>query len=149
MNIKEEIKQSQFRNNSQEITINIIYTAGWLANRHKEFFGRFGITSQQYNILSILRGQHPNRISIADIKSRMMDKNSDVSRLLDRLTAKDLITKCQSPDDKRAAGIEINDNGLQLLRNINNHIKELDSIVSSLSHSEAKQLSLLLDKVRG
>lgn len=149
MNIKEEIKQSQFRNNNQEISINIIYTAGWLANRHKDFFNQFGITSQQYNILSILRGQHPNSISGADIKSRMMDKNSDVSRLLDRLTAKDLIVKRQCPNDKRAADIGINENGLRLLQNIDNNIKELDSIVSNLSESEAKQLSQLLDKVRG
>lgn len=149
MNIKEEIKQSKFRNRYQEISINLIYTAGWLGNKHKDFFGQFGITTQQYNILSILRGQFPNTISGAEIKSRMMDKNSDVSRLLDRLMAKELISKSQCPNDKRAADIIINEKGLQLLQTIDAHNAELDRIVSNLSESEALQLSTLLDKVRG
>ncbi|HNP97384.1 MAG TPA: MarR family transcriptional regulator [Cyclobacteriaceae bacterium] len=149
MKIKEEIKQNQFRNSFQEISINIIYTAGWLANQHKEFFGKFGITPQQYNILSILRGQYPGKISGAEIKSRMMDKNSDVSRLLDRLTAKNLVEKSQCPNDKRAADISINQDGLDLLKTIDLHSEELDGIVSKLSLQEAEQLSQLLDKVRG
>ncbi|MGE0589526.1 MAG: MarR family winged helix-turn-helix transcriptional regulator [Cyclobacteriaceae bacterium] len=149
MNIKEEIKQNQFRNSFQEISINIIYTAGWLANQHKEFFNRFGITPQQYNILSILRGQYPGKISGAEIKSRMMDKNSDVSRLLDRLITKNLVEKSQCPNDKRAADIAINSAGLDLLKSIDTYTKELDDIVSRLSAQEAEQLSQLLDKVRG
>lgn len=149
MKIKEEIKQSRFRNNYQEAVINILYTASWLLNKQKDFFKPFGITSQQFNILSILRGQHPNKISGADIKSRMLDKNSDVSRLLDRLILKGLILKSQCPDDKRAADISINESGLELLRSIDNKIQDLDVVVSNLSESEAEQLSHLLDKIRG
>lgn len=149
MKIKEEIKQSRFRNNYQEAVINILYTASWLLNKQKDFFKPFGITSQQFNILSILRGQHPNKISGADIKSRMLDKNSDVSRLLDRLILKGLILKSQCPDDKRAADISINENGLDLLRSIDNKIQDLDVIISNLAESEAEQLSHLLDKIRG
>jgi len=149
MNIKEEIKQTRFRNHYQEISINLIYTHAWLANKHKEFFNRFGITSQQFNILSILRGQHPNKISGAEIKARMMDKNSDVSRLLDRLIAKNLIEKSQCPNDKRAADVSIHENGLKLLEEIDRHVSELDTLVSSLTEDEAAQLSQLLDKLRG
>jgi len=149
MNIKEEIKQTSFRNNYQEASINIIYSSGWLANKHKDFFSKFGITVQQFNILSILRGQRPNKISGAEIKARMMDKNSDVSRLLDRLIAKELIVKEICPKDKRAADIVISKNGLDLLDSIFEKITELDKIMSNLTESEAKQLSLLLDKLRG
>ncbi len=149
MNIKEEIQQSRFRNNYQEAAINLIYTSGWLANKHKEFFSKFGITTQQYNILSILRGQAPNKISGAEIKSRMMDKNSDVSRLVDRLVLKDLISKSKCPNDKRAADIAITDSGLDLLASIDGKIKTLDGIISNLSESEAAQLSSLLDRLRG
>ncbi len=149
MNIKEEIKQSRFRNHCQEVSINIIYTSGWLANKHKDFFSEFGITSQQFNILSILRGQYPNKISGAEIKSRMMDKNSDVSRLLDRLILKGLIVKRPSSDDRRAADIEISNNGLELLKAIDAQVHQLDKIVSNLTEEEAHQLSTLLDKVRG
>lgn len=149
MNIKEEIQQSRFRNNYQKAAINLVYTSGWLANKHKEFFSKFGITAQQYNILSILRGQYPNKISGAEIKNRMMDKNSDVSRLLDRLLIKDLVSKSKSPDDKRAADVVITKNGLNLLSSIDAKIKSLDSVISNLSEAEAEQLSSLLDRLRG
>ncbi len=146
--IREEIKQSRFRNNFQEAAINIIYTSGWLANKHKDFFSQFGITAQQYNILSILRGQQSNKISGSEIKARMMDKNSDVSRLLDRLVLKDLIIKTQCPNDKRAADIQISKGGLDLLKRIDTQLTELDNILNKITDIEAKQLSTLLDKLR-
>ncbi|MEZ4947674.1 MAG: MarR family winged helix-turn-helix transcriptional regulator [Cyclobacteriaceae bacterium] len=149
MNIKEEIKQSRFRNIYQEVAINILYTSGWLANQHKDFFSQFGITSQQFNILSILRGQYPKQISGSEIKSRMMDKNSDVSRLLDRLLLKGLIMKSQSPEDKRAANIEITTQGLALLKASDAQVSAMDNILNNLTESEAEQLSRLLDKLRG
>ncbi|MEQ8304807.1 MAG: MarR family transcriptional regulator [Cyclobacteriaceae bacterium] len=146
--IKEEIKQNHFRNFKQEVAINILYTSSWLLNRQKDFFKSYGITNQQYNILSILRGQFPNKVSGAEIKARMLDKNSDVSRLLDRLVIKKLISKTQCPNDKRAADISISDDGMKLLGKIDNRIEELDVIISNLSAKEAEQLSSLLDKVR-
>ena len=149
MEIKEEIKQSRFRNHYQEAAINILYTAGWLANQHKDFFAQFDITSQQFNILSILRGQHPNQISGSEIKSRMMDKNSDVSRLLDRLLSKGLIVKATCPEDKRAANISISAQGLELLKKSDAQISQLDNILGNLNEKEASQLSRLLDKDRG
>ena len=129
--------------------INLIYTSGWLTNKHKDFFIKFGITAQQYNILSILRGQLPNKISGAEIKNRMMDKNSDVSRLLDRLIIKNLVAKSKCPDDRRAADVVITKNGLALLSSIDAKIKSLDSIIRNLSEAEAGQLSSLLDRLRG
>ena len=78
-----------------------------------------------------------------------MDKNSDVSRLLDRLLLKGLILKTQSPDDKRAAHIEITPKGLELLRASDTQVSHLDNIMSNLSETEAVQLSQLLDKLRG
>lgn len=149
MNIKEEIQQSRFRNNFQMAAINLIYTSGWLANKHKDFFSQFGITVQQFNILSILRGQHPNKISGAEIKNRMMDKNSDVSRLLDRLVVKNLVSKTKCADDKRAADVAITKNGLDLLSTTDSKIKSLDNILTGLTELEAEQLSSLLDKLRG
>lgn len=78
-----------------------------------------------------------------------MDKNSDVSRLLDRLIIKDLVSKSKSPDDKRAADVVITKNGLNLLSSIDAKIKSLDNIVGNLTEAEAEQLSALLDRLRG
>ena len=149
MKIEDEIQQPAFRNAYQKATINIIFTHHWLANKHKDFFKSFGITNQQFNILRILRGQFPNGISGAEIKSRMLDKDSDVSRLLDRLVAKKLIVKKPSAVDKRAATVLITNKGLELLKSIDQNNTAIDGIGTTLSEKEALQLSNLLDKIRG
>lgn len=149
MNIEEEIKQTKFRNVQQKTILNILFTSNWIQNKQKDFFEPYGITGQQYNILRILRGQHPNQISGAEIKNRMLDKNSDVSRLLDRLIGKNLVVKSQCPKDKRASDISISEAGLDLLLKLDEAIDSQESQLMSLSPEEASTLSSLLDKSRG
>lgn len=148
MKIEDEIKQQKFRNQLQKAVINLIYTAGWMQGKQQDTFKPFNITSQQFNILRILRGQHPNSISATEIKSRMLDKNSDVSRLLDRLLAKKVITKKTCPNDKRAADINLTEEGIELLKAIDKKQQQIDGILM-LSEEEAEQLSNLLDRCRG
>jgi DNA-binding MarR family transcriptional regulator len=149
MKIEEEIKQKKFKSAEQKALINLIYTSNWLQAKQQDFFKTFGITGQQFNILRILRGQHPNSISATEIKSRMLDRNSDVSRLLDRLTLKNLIAKATCPSDKRATDVSITTEGLELLKTIEKKEKENAAPALSLTEEEAEQLSNLLDKSRG
>ena len=149
MKIEEEIQQSKFRNVHHKVAVNLLYTAAWLDDRNKNFFKEYGITNQQFNILRILRGQLPNKISGAEIKNRMLDQNSDVSRLLDRLVLKKLVTKNQCPKDKRAVDVLITEPGLALLKKIDGKMDENDLAVFHLTKTEATQLSDLLDKCRG
>lgn len=146
--IEEEIKQQKFLSGHQKALINLLYTASWLQGRQQDFFKPFGITAQQFNILRILKGQHPKSISATEIKARMLDRNSDVSRLLDRLVAKALISKKACPNDKRATDVNITDTGLQLLSNLDQYQREIDGVLA-LTEEEALQLSTLLDKARG
>lgn len=129
--------------------MNLIYTANWLQGLQQDFFKAYGITSSQFNILRILRGQHPNRISGTEIKARMLDKNSDIPRLLERLLKKKLISKMPCPKDKRAADIIITQDGLDLLVKIDVYIDQTQKANLHLSKEEAYQLSSLLDKCRG
>jgi DNA-binding MarR family transcriptional regulator len=147
MKIEEEIKQPKFRDAYQRAVVNLIYTANWVQNRNQEFFKPFGITAAQFNILRILRGQHPGSLSATEIKSRMLDKNSDVSRMLDRLIAKELVLKRTCPKDKRAFDVLITDAGLEVLRLIDKQLAEHEHF-SSVSEEEATYLSDLLDKCR-
>jgi DNA-binding MarR family transcriptional regulator len=146
--IEEEIQQKKFKSPHQKAVINLIYTANWLQNKHLSFFKPFGITGQQFNILRVLKGQHPQSISATAIKIRLLDQNSDVSRLLDRLEGKNLIEKKTCPNDKRATDIFITSQGMELLKEIEKKQKEIDNALS-LSPEEATQLSDLLDKSRG
>jgi len=130
----------------QKAVINLIYTSNWLQNKQQEFFKSFGITGQQFNILRILKGQFPKTISATEIKSRMLDRNSDVSRLLDRLAGKKLITKKTCPNDKRASDVLITAEGITLLDEVNK--TQTHDLVLSLSDDKASKLSDLLDKAR-
>ncbi len=145
--IEEEIKQQKFRSNHQKAVINLLFTASWVQGKQQAFFKPFQITAQQFNILRILKGQHPNSISATEIKSRMLDRNSDVSRLLDRLLGKKLVTKRTCPNDKRATDVNITEEGLELLRSIDKYQTQIDGVIA-LTEEEAQQLSNLLDKCR-
>jgi DNA-binding MarR family transcriptional regulator len=149
MKIEEEIKQKKFKSPHQKAVLNLLFTANWIQNKQRELFEPFGVTGQQYNMLRILRGQHPKPIPAVEIKSRMLDKNSDVSRLLDRLIGKKLVQKNQCPNDKRASDISITETGLELLTSLDSAINNIDSNYLTISREEAKQLSDLLDKARG
>ncbi|MBA4144973.1 MAG: MarR family transcriptional regulator [Cytophaga sp.] len=148
MKIEEEIKQPKFRSDYQKVAINLIFTANWLINKQQDFFKPYGITASQFNILRILRGQHPNKISGVEIKSRMLDKNSDIPRLLDRLVKKNLILKTVCPSDKRAADVIITETGLSILYQIDELLDQIESRQLKLTKEEATQLSDLLDKCR-
>lgn len=148
MKIEDEIKQPKFKDPFQKAVINLIFTASWLQSKHQDFFKTAGITNQQFNILRILKGQHPKSTSATEIKSRMLDRNSDVSRLLDRLVLKKFITKQVCPNDKRAADITITQDGLSILAELDKRQAEIDRVLN-LTEEEAKQLSDLLDKSRG
>ena len=149
MKIEEEIQTTKFRNAYHKAAINLLFTASWLEGNNKEYFKVFGITPQQFNILRILRGQYPGKISVTEIKSRMLDKNSDVSRLLNRLIEKGLIEKAQCPNDKRAADVLITEQGLNLLKKIDQKVDQIDLDLFKLTGDEADQLNFLLDKCRG
>jgi len=148
MKIEEEILQQSFRNEYQKSAINLIYTYGWLHNKQKKFFLKYNITAQQYNVLRILKGQFPDPITTSEIKHRMLDKNSDVSRIVDRLESKGFAYKNTCLSDKRLVDVSITHQGLQLLTEIEIQILELDNFFSSLELEEAKELNRILDKLR-
>lgn len=149
MKLEEEIKQKNFRNEFHKLAVNIIYTYGWLFNKHEGIFKSHGITSAQFNILRILRGQHPNPATINLLKERMLDKMSDASRLVERLLQKGLVDRKICPEDRRRVEVVITDKGLNLLKEIDSRDEETDKTFKKLSTDEAKVLNDLLDKMRG
>ena len=149
MKLEEEIKQKKFRNEYHKLAVNILYTHGWLLNSQSAFLKKNGLTPAQYNILRILRGQHPNPASINLLKERMLDKMSDASRLVERLLQKDLLDRKICPDDRRKVEVVITKKGLKLLDELDKHDDEVDELFAKLNVSEAKTINELLDKLRG
>jgi DNA-binding MarR family transcriptional regulator len=107
------------------------------------------ITEQQYNVLRILRGFRSEApLSIGFIKERMLDRDSDVSRLVDRLFNNGLVLRNEDKDDRRKKSVEITEKGLTLLNNMLQVELEGDKLLQNLTLEEVKQLNTLLDKIR-
>lgn len=149
MKIEEEIKVKSFSSDWQRASINIVYTANWLSLILEKRAAKKQITLQQFNVLRILRGQLPNPSTNNLLKSRMITNTPDISRLVDRIVAKGLVSRCKNKEDKRAVDLFITDKGLALLEEIEDDMMLNDLLPQNLSEQEAFQLSELLDKFRG
>lgn len=132
----------------QELRDNICETEVWLRSTLKDFLEEYDITQQQFNILRILRDANNKPMSTKEIKALMIDKNSDTSRLVDRLVDKELVRKRKSPEDGRLVQVFINYEGIKLLAKIDDRLHELDNEFDLLTEEEAEQLNILLEKVR-
>ncbi len=149
MRLEDEIKQKKFKNEFQKAAVNLIYTTNWLEAKFAPLMREFGLTVQQFNILRILRGQHPTPATINLLKERMLDKMSDASRLVDRLLEKGLLSRQVCDNDRRRVDILITQEGLELLEKIDVHEQSFYSELNNLTSEEAQVLNNLLDKFRG
>ena len=147
MSLETDIQQTRFRNEYQKTLINLVYTFNWVSEHNKKFFEREDITSQQFNILRILRGAG-KPLSTLQIRQRMLDKMSDTSRIVDRLIIKGLVKKVVCKSDRRLVDVSISEQGLELLEKLDLSSDEMDAILKKLSIEEAEQLNVLLDKIR-
>jgi DNA-binding MarR family transcriptional regulator len=149
MKLEEEIQQKRFASPRAKLSVNLIYTYHWLVSKNHDFFKDHDITMQQFNILRILRGQYPNPCTIQLLKDRMLDKQSDVSRLVDRLVLKGHVERQVCEKDRRKMDVLISPSGLQLLETLDPLVRRMDDHASHLSESEVEALNDLLDKMRG
>ncbi|MBM4167008.1 MAG: MarR family transcriptional regulator [Ignavibacteria bacterium] len=150
MKLEDEILQTKpFASEREKLAVNLIFTTTWLASFQRDFLKEYSISEQQYNILRILRGQHPKAATINFLKERMLDKMSDASRLVDRLLKKEFVVRCTCHHDRRAVNVGISKKGLALLKQIDKKRIALEKFLSNLSDKETLLLNVLLDKLRG
>jgi len=148
MGISEDIKQSHFKSELSKALINIIYTNNWLVNRQVEVFKPYGLTTPQFNVLRILRGQHPKPATVNLLIERMLDKSSNASRIVDKLESKKLVARHQCPNDRRAVDVLITEEGLKMLEDIDQKLNDWESLLAHMTESECEELNNLLDKLR-
>jgi len=148
MSIEADIKTKGFRHEYSKASINLFFTSNWLGDYHRKFFKRYDLTHPQYNILRILRGQNGNPANINLLKERMLDKMSNVSRIIERLKKKKLITLNISSKDKRVVEVYLSEEGTSLLNHIEKGLEDLNNILLHMNVDELVTLNTLLDKVR-
>lgn len=147
--LEEEIKQKRFKNEHHKLALNIMFTASWLETESKRFFKKYNLTPQQYNVLRILRGQFPNPAPCNLIQERMLDRSSNITRLIDKLVLKKLVSRKENKLNRRMQDIVITDKGMQLLAEMDSLMDSWHQMLETLNNVEAKSLNELLDKLRG
>ena len=149
MKIEEEIK-GRFRNDYHKGMINLTFTANLMNHEFLQFLKEHGVTAQQYNILRVLRGFRPKGpFTIGFLKERMLDRYSDVSRIVDKLYLRGLVDRKECLTDRRQKDIEITEKGLKLLSEMDEIEKKIDTLLTRLNKEEIVELNRILDKIRG
>jgi DNA-binding MarR family transcriptional regulator len=132
----------------QKALNNIFYTYYFLVDKINDQFKKYGVTRQQFNVLRILKGLQPKYASVNVIKGRMLDKMSDVSRIVERLRLKGLVLRQSAEKDRRSVEVIITPKGLDLLDSIDPELDILDKLVGNLTPEETVLLNKMLDKIR-
>lgn len=148
-NIEELIKVRKFASPWHRATINVVYTSNWLNLMLEKRAGSKEITLQQFNVLRVLRGQFPKPVTNSLLKDRLLTQTPDISRLVDRIVNKGLVSRDKNKLDKRAVDLLITKRGLDLLDEIESLMMLDDVLPNNLTPEECFQLSDLLDKLRG
>ncbi len=148
--VQEEIKQSKpFRNLQEEVFINLLLTADTLSRQLAEMLKRSGLTPAQYNVLRILRGAGDCGHACREIGDRMITKDPDVTRLLDRLEDRGLVSRARDERDRRVITVRVTPKGLGLLSELDSEIDRFDrKLFEHMSERQLTKLCELLEVAR-
>lgn len=146
--LENEIGFSKFTGDRQKVLVNIYYTNNWLLNQYQVIIKKYNLTAQQFNILKVLNDVYPKSLMVSDVKDRMLDKNSDVTRLIERLMEKNFVVRRKDVKNRRKINVKLNIIGHELVSRMDKDVQNFENFVEHLSDKEIKQLNDLLDKLR-
>ena len=142
--LAKEIKQTKpFGSAAEEAILNIHRTSAVLAALIADTLKPHGLTEIQYNALRILRGAGKEGLSCQEIADRMITRDPDVTRLIDRLNGRGLVERARSEEDRRVVVTRITASGLKLLSVLDDVVRTLPR--QALGHLGEKKLKTLID----
>ena len=148
--VAHELKQQKpFSSPEQEILLGLRMAAARVVEPWARFLKTTAqLTTHQYNVLRILRGSHPARRACSDIAERMIERDPDITRLVDRLKKRGLVKRSRSRQDRRVVEVGITDKGLVLVRGLDAHVQRLPkALLGHLGAERVGQLATLLEAV--
>lgn len=149
MKIEEVIKSNVQLENYKKVILNILYTQNILNDKLNEILKPYDLSAEQYNVLRILRGQKGKPANMCVLQERMITKNSNTTRLIDKLLLKDLVTREVCPENRRKIEILITLKGLEILTELDPKIDEYEHLfANNLNSEQLEQLNILLEKYR-
>jgi DNA-binding MarR family transcriptional regulator len=145
-----EIQQRRpFTSRQQEAFLNLQRTSAVLGQVMDRWFKAAGLTRTQYNALRILRGAHPGALACSEVGERMVTPVPDVTRLLDRLEAVGLLSRCRDTRDRRVVNVAISAEGLARLAELDEPLEEkLRELLAPLGDADLASLVALLERAR-
>jgi DNA-binding MarR family transcriptional regulator len=148
-NIQAEIKQGKPMTAEQEVLLTLQRTADAFERRLVEVLKPYGVSPTQYNVLRILRGAGKDGLPCGAIAERMVTRDPDITRLLDRLDKMGFITRERGQKDRRVVTTMITEAGLKLLKQLDKPLTDTgNDLVKNLSKAQMQQLVELLDLAR-
>lgn len=148
MKLEEAIKTNKFNDERHKATVNVLYTAYWLRNLFTKALKEHDLTLEQHNVLRILKGSHPSELCVKDIASRILEKSSNVPRIIDRLVLKKLVKRTQSKEDKRETHISLTEKGITTIDGARKSIEYVTREFVGIDEEESRIVNDLLEKIR-
>ncbi len=149
MSESKNLQQRAFENDYINMCINILYTSSFILKMKRKTLRPFNISLQQFNILNSLNNYFPEPSTIKPLTKQMLEENSNVSRLIDKLYAKGLVEKNNAVKDRRKVEISITKKGLEVYNSAALALKSMTEFqLGNLSQEEVVQLNQLLNKTR-
>lgn len=147
--LQREIKKKQpFESPEQEAMLNILRTNDQFQNRFGRLFREYELTSSQYNILRILRGEG-KPMPCLEIADRLIQVVPAITGLIDRLEHAGMVRRERSETDRRVVNVEITDRALEILARMDEPVMDLHKkLLGHMKPAELKELSRLLEKAR-
>jgi len=144
MSLGKEIKKVRpFDSLEQEAMLNVVRTADVLASEVADLLKPSGLSATQYNVLRILRGAGPDGLPCGEVAQRMITRDPDVTRLLDRMEKRKLISRCREKKDRRVVCARITATGEGILAQLDPIVVEAHR--KQLGHLSAEQLKLFIE----
>lgn len=132
----------------EDVAVNLLTTHSWYMHKLKSVLRPYGISPEQYNVLRIIKGANQRPVSASYIKERMIDKGSNITRMVDKMEAKKWVTRSLCETNRRQMDIDITEEGIGVVSNVTSEVNELIKVFYALTEEEAELLSQLLKKAR-
>jgi DNA-binding MarR family transcriptional regulator len=148
--LQRELRQRRpFQSPAHEAVLGLMRTADLVRRQAAALIEPHGITLQQFNVLRILRGAGGEGLPTLEVAERMIEQTPGVTRLLDRLEAKDLVRRQRCPKDRRQHLCWITDKGLALLEKLDTVTAGAhEESMKGLRHKDRPAFIRLLDGIR-
>jgi len=149
MNIQEVLKNKANISIQKKVVLSIMYSHLKVMEKLSEVFKPYDLSPEQFNVLRILRGQYPDLAQMSLVQERMLTKNSNTTRLIDKLLLKKLVTRKVNEQNRRIVLVGITEAGLELLQELDKKVDiQENTMTKNLTEEELETINLLLEKLR-